>query len=406
MFSYIYNNMASTQGLQLRTNYLVPFYSDNQRTEFRIDSSERIILSNFRLCDFGVTNVDTDANTTNYVRGAGVYSIIKNIYLYSGSVLVDQLRDCSKYMGIKNMKSSSADMYDLNQLLLCSNNVLEPFQAVDPEFPEQVELNNNTEKLIGRVPLSQIFALLRATDTFNMWNDLRLVIEYNTQASMIFQTPYPNGWAINTPLLGYDELVVDEAGRDAMMKEGKAVTLVYSQVERERWYIPQNASYYSQRLRAFDGKSVSSVIVQTLLPNVPDGNLGFNYSQSVPTEAFNLVVNGKKLLPYGGVVSPNQKLAMFNDSFGGTICFTGENDVLNTDEADLPNAYGPTCISLLGRLSFFGCDVLNKITTLDAEFSRDTTYPGNGVELELWMFGQVQMYCKKGADGKIMTGYI
>jgi len=398
--------MATTQGLQLRTSYLVPFYHDNGRTEFRVDSSERIILSNMRLCDFGITNVDTDADSTNYVRGSGLYSLIKNIYLYSGSILIDQMRDCSKYMAIKNMKSSSADMYDLNQPLLCSNNVLEPFQAIDPNFPQEVELNINTNKLIGRIPLSQIFAILRATDTFNMWNDLRLVVEYNTLPAMIFQTELPNSWTVTTPLLGYDELVVDEAGRDAMLKDGKAVTLVYSQVERERWYVPQGSGYYSQRLRAFDGKSLSSVVVQTLIPNVSDEYLGYNYSISTPTEAFNLVVNGKKLLPYIGIANPNQKLAMFNDSFGGTICFTGENDVLDTANADLANAYGPIAQELLGKMSFFGCDVLSKITTLDAEYSRDTTFPGNAGELELWMFGQVQMYVKKGADGKVMTGYI
>jgi hypothetical protein len=397
--------MATTQGLQLRTNYLVPFFSDNGRTEFRIDSSERIILSNMRLCDFGVSNVVTDANQTNFVRGAGLYALIKNIYLYSGSILIDQMRDCSKYMGIKNLKSTSADMYDLNQLLLCSNNVLEPYQAIDPDYPDQVELAPTTQKLIGRIPLSQIFALLRATDTFNMWNDLRLVIEYNTDANAIFQSNQPQSWTINTPLLGYDELVVDEAGRDAMMKEGKAVTLVYSQVERERWYIPLGASYYSQRLRAFDGKSLSSVIIQTLAPNLPDEYLGYNYSLAIPTEAFNLVVNGKKLLPYTGTSMPNQKLAMFNDSFGGHICFTGENDTLS-DAANLVDVYGPIAQELIGKMSFFGCDVLNKITTLDAEFSRDTTYVGNNAELEMWIFGQVQMYVKKGADGKVMTGYL
>ena len=398
--------MATTQGLQLRTNYLVPFFHNNTRTEFRVQSDDKVILSNMRLCDFGISSVVSDANTCNYIRQAGLYALIKNIYLYSGSVLIDQLRDCSKYMAIKNMKATSADIYDLNQQLLCSNNVLEPVQAVDPEYPDQVDLNINTEKLIGRLPLTQIFALLRATDTFNMWNDLRLVIEYNTQAAQIFQTEYPNSWTINTPLLGYDELVVDEAGRDAMMKQGKAVTLVYSQTERERWYVPQAAGYYSQRLRAFDSKTLSSVVIQTLIPNVPDEYLGFSYSISSVGEKINLVVNGKKLLPYTGASTPNQKLAMFNDSFGQTICFTGENDNLDTDQAELVNVYGPIATDLLGRLSFFGCDVLNKINTLDVEYTRDTSIIGNTVELELWIFGQVQMYLKKDATGKIITGYM
>jgi hypothetical protein len=398
--------MASSQGLQLRTNYLVPFFHNNTRTEFRIQSDDKVVLTNMRLCDFGISDFDSDANDLAYARSAGLYALIKNIYLYSGSVLVDQMRDCSKYMGIKNAKATSADMYDLNQQLLCSNNVLETFQITDPQHPDQVEMNINDQKLIGRVPLSQIFALLRATDTFNMWNDLRLVIEYNTNSVEIFQTELPNSWTINTPLLGYDELVVDEAGRDAMMKQGRAITLVYSQTERERWYVPQGASYYSQRLRAFDSKTLSSVVVQTKLPNVPDQYLANNYSLAVDGEAINLVVNGKKLLPYTGCSTPNMKLAMFNDSFGQVVSFTGEADSIDTDQAELDNIYGPIAQELLGRFSFFGCDVLNKINTLDVEYSRNTAIAGNTVEFELWMFGQVQMYLKKDATGRIMTGYV
>jgi len=398
--------MASTQGLQLRTNYLVPFFHNNTRTEFRVSSADKVVLTNMRLCDFGISDFVSDSNDCAYARTAGLYALIKNIYLYSGSVLIDQLRDCSKYMAIKNAKSTSADIYDLNQQLLCSNNVLIPYQTIDPEYPDQVELNANIQKLVGRVPLSQILALLRATDTFNMWNDLRLVIEYNTNPEEIFQTEYPNSWTVSTPLLGYDELVVDEAGRDAMMKQGQAITLVYSQVERERWYVPVGASYFSQRLRAFDSKTLSSVVIQTKIPNVPDQYLANNYSIVVPGEAINLVVNGKKLLPYTGCSTPNMKLAMFNDSFGQVVCFTGEADEVETDQAELVNTYGPIAQELLGKFSFFGCDVLNKINTLDVEFSRDTAIAGNGGELELWCFGQVQMYLKKDATGRVMTGYV
>jgi hypothetical protein len=100
------------------------------------------------------------------------------------------------------------------------------------------------------------------------------------------------------------------------------------------------------------------------------------------------------------------KLAMFNDSFGQVVCFTGEADEVETDQAELVNTYGPIAQELLGKFSFFGCDVLNKINTLDVEFSRDTAIAGNGGELELWCFGQVQMYLKKDATGRVMTGYV
>lgn len=386
----------SQAGLQLRTSYNVPFFHTNARTEFRIDSSDKVVLANIRLCDFGLTPAAGDAN---YAVTAGLYSIIRNIYLYSGSILIDQMRDCSKYMAIKNMRGSSADIYDLNQQLLCSNNVL------DGDVIAHFEALSN--KLIGRVPLSQIFGLLRSTDTLNSWDTLRLVIEYNTNANDIFvnQGGRPAAWTVSTPLLAYDELVVDEQGRDAMMKQGKAVTLTYSQIERERWYVPQNSAYYSQRLRAFDDKTLTKVVIQTLENDVDD-YLCKNYSLAVLGEKIQLNVNGKKLLPYQGAFLQNQKTAMFHDSFGAHICFTGENQDTNTDGA-VDNIYGDgQSNGLLGQLSFFGCDVLNKITNLDVEYARDTTVAGQTAELEMWIFGEVNMYLKKEATGKISIGYV
>lgn len=398
--------MSQAKGLQLRTDYLVPFFHSNTRTEFRIMSSDKIVLSNMRLCDFGA--VLGMALPTSYIRTAGLYSLIKNIYLYSGSVLIDQMRDCSKFMAIKNMKSNSADIADLNQRLLCSNNILKPVDApLSPETAESVEMNAPSNQLLGRVPLSQIFGLLRSLDTFNMWNDLRLVIEYETDVNNVFQTPRPeNGqWTINTPLLATDELVVDEAGRDAMMKAGLNVQVIFQQIERERWYIPALQGYYSQRLRAFDTRTLSNLVIQTLDGTV-HAQLGRNYSTAVLGEKINLVVNGKKLLPYQGADSQQKKLAMFQDSFGATICFTGENDILNLGEDQVAQTYGDDALALLGELSFFGCDVMNRINSLDVEYTRVQPVGVQLGELELWAFGSVSLYLKKGADGKIVMGYV
>jgi hypothetical protein len=395
--------MAQQKGLQLRTDYLVPFYHSNTRTEFRISSADKIILTNLRLCDFGA--VLGMAFPTSYCRTAGLYSLIKNIYLYSGAVLIDQMRDCSKYMAIKNMKSTSADIYDLNQRLLCSNNVLEPVgTSFSPETAPSVNMNDNTNQLLGRVPLSQIFGLLRSIETFNMWNDIRLVIEYNTDPNEIFQAPRPavGAYTINTPLLATDELVVDEAGRDAMMKTGRSVSVVYQQIERERWYVSAGTSYYSQRLRAFDTRILSSLIIQTLDSVNADDQLCRNFSSTVTGEKMNLVVNGKKLLPYQGADTPQKKTAMFQDTFGSHICFTGENDLLNLAENEVTLAYGDEALALQGSLSFFGCDVMNRIATLDVEYAREV---GVTPQLELWAFGQVSLYLKKDASGKIVMGY-
>jgi hypothetical protein len=95
---------------------------------------------------------------------------------------------------------------------------------------------------------------------------------------------------------------------------------------------------------------------------------------------------------------------MFQDSFGSIICFTGENDQLNPAQ-DTQDYYLENAQDLLGKLSFFGCDVLNRINTLDVEYTR-AAGDVDPAQLELWAFGALSLYLKKSADGKIVMGYM
>jgi len=401
--------------IQTKTNYEVPFFHSNTRTEFRIASADKVVLSNLRLCEFGcssVVPVGTNPDEASYVRGAGLYALIKNIYLYSGTVLIDQMRDVSRFMGFKNLIMTSAEAEDLNRFLVCSNSAVGLSTGYDEEA-NRVEYSQQLNKLVGRLPLSQIFSLLNATDFFNSWNDLRLVIEYNTDVRDIFSNAgnliRPASFTVNTPLLAFDELVMGLNERDVMLKEAKQVKLAYEQVERERWYVPANQPYYSQRLRAFDEKIVSRIVVQTGLTNQFSDSMGRSYSKAVLGEKINFVVNGRKFLPYQGADTPAKKLAMCLDSFGDILTFTGQNDIIAED--NIPFVYDNSTQSTLegtNGMSLLSCDILNRINTLDVEYARDTTEMGisTTVELEMFAFGAVSMYLVKNADGSIQTGYV
>jgi len=322
------------------------------------------------------------------------------------------MRDVSRFMGFKNLIMTSAEAEDLNRFLVCSNSAVGLSTGFDDEA-NRVEYSQELNKLIGRLPLSQIFSLLNATDFFNSWNDLRLVIEYNTDVRDIFEKQSsllrPESFTVNTPLLAFDELVMGLNERDVMLKEAKQVKLAYEQVERERWYVPANQPYYSQRLRAFDEKIVSRIVVQTGLTNQFSDSMGRSYSKAVLGEKINFVVNGRKFLPYQGADTPAKKLAMCLDSFGDILTFTGQNDIIAED--NIPYVYDNSTQSTAegtNGMSLLSCDILNRINTLDVEYARDTTQGGisTNVELEMFAFGAVSMYLVKNADGSIQTGYV
>jgi hypothetical protein len=194
-----------------------------------------------------------------------------------------------------------------------------------------------------------------------------------------------------------------------MLKEAKEVKLTYEQVERERWYVPANQPYFSQRLRAFDEKIVSRLVVQTAITNGISDTMGRSYSKAVLGEKINFVVNGRKHLPFQGADTPNKKLAMCLDSFGDLMTFTGQNDIIA--ENNIPEVYSnDTQATLEGNngMSLLSCDILNRVNTLDCEFARDISVDGvsTSVELEMWAYGAVAMYLVKNADGTVKTGYV
>ena len=106
------------------THIIVPIYHSNKRTEFRIPSDGRVLLSGLRLVNFGTTNAKDNAGElveTIYLSASGILGTIHQISLLSNNQVLDQLRDAAKYLTFKNLQQSNESLYNLNQYMVKSS---------------------------------------------------------------------------------------------------------------------------------------------------------------------------------------------------------------------------------------------------------------------------------------------
>ena len=105
----------------ITTLLIDPRSSNNTRTEFRLDDD--FYSSTLKLIDVGVFSTEVagengGAKICTYPQVNGVYQCIRNIYLYSGSTLIDSVQNCAEYSSIQALKTNNQGSTDLNREVL------------------------------------------------------------------------------------------------------------------------------------------------------------------------------------------------------------------------------------------------------------------------------------------------
>jgi hypothetical protein len=364
-----------------------PTFHSNKRTEFKLYNKGRFYAPNLRLVDFGVSDIQGNVNPNFCILG-GLYSVIKNISLYFNDVLVQQVKDASQYLSIKNaVKSNYTVFRDVNNNIVCSSVVLDRSQ----ENQAQLKLIKGTSKLTGVLYLNQVFSLL---DTMNSAklnladiNEIRVSIEYETDVNKIFSSEdLPQGFSISQPSIIYTEFFNLTGPTD--------FKLAVQSVENERFIVQPNNNKQSIRVRAFDGKTVANIICQNLPNNQVSNLLGYQYSQKLEGEKVNLMVNSAMMLPFQGVDNEAKKLVWTSKSMGNhfsPLLSAMENFNLNAFQA----VYDDRLAELASKLSYLSVDLNKKIDRIDYEVSWDGQGQNNTT---VYVYGHVEKIISKQGD--------
>jgi hypothetical protein len=387
---------------QPRTNILEPTTHTNKKTSFRIQSANRVIYSNLRLVDFGISSVVGQTGQECFAFGSGAYALLKNVRLYSGNTLLDQCLDCDRIMGHHMLRGSTMDKYDLDQPLVGSSLNIR-LQQVDPvDELYDTALQPLANKLLARIKLDDCLPLLKSLDYFAGWaGDLRVELEYNTDPTVVLaDTGSQGAMTVSRPSLVFED-EMDDMTRESLIAEQETVPVSWFCWERE--YISTlGAGLTGVRVRAFDNKMVQYAIMAVHFANgAPADQLGNGYSLEEGQQV-NWVVNGMRLLPLSGMNSAARRAASAADASILGLCVpTGCNDTTEVAAAD-QNEFSDPLFALFGQLSYSAYELNTVINRLDLEFTLPADYEA---VRSAYIWGSVMKFLTKSADGSIVVGY-
>jgi len=361
------------------------FDQSKYRSEFRLEA-DTLFLSNMRILNLGLTSTEATDKRYNLVNGVG--AIIKNIYLYDGSVILDKVINFGDYSAFTAYNKSNQVNSDLAKLL--SRNSLgfvyerEPNNAnsasknilIKETFPNAPDIPRATQENtpMGFLNLREVFPLLKGAGGLKyihtgLFKNLRVVIEYNIAGSVT--AGLGEVTATTMPILVADCLQ-DPAVASKFLSEFKQQTWVSNEVESV--VVPASTTVGTQsekfRLTGALGKTVNYMLVQkkgvTGLSTLYDSHA----SETMVDETFQIRCNGEDVLPESGVVSSNHRLALLHDTFGVCNAHTCAAELPMYNVGQFIEGDTNADPKRAGRLDYFGCAINQKVGSLDLLYGR------------------------------------
>lgn len=400
------------------------------RTEFRFPQGDHVFLANMRLMNLGV---DTVTSTAALNALTGTYGIIKQIALYDGSVLLDQVLVGPQLMGFKLYNKSNDKSRDESKFLAC-NNLGFSMQGVDAGAgqaqitqylsPPAADTTDDTTAL-GWLSLRAVFPFLAESQYVptNIYKNPRLVVQYDLTNARVIPDGTDNVLEQAEPLLVVDELV-DEALAMNVMQSYMGVQ--YRSIEHDRVIVPagaptagnpsptQNANFV---INGFDNKTVNRILmVNTPRRNQLNALTGGLESVAMRGQRTQWRVNGANRLPRDGDGwnRPNQRLAHLADTWGECNApVVGHIPGLD----DSANVVAAGAAPLVGALDYSALIIGDRVRELQLSYTRvneyDAAAPGGdqgqtiyNQELELNIYGEVEKTVALNGRGGYNVRYV
>lgn len=397
--------------------------STNFRTEIRLNDPDTVYLSNLRLCALGFV---TPAGATQVNQLMGYYSVIKNLSLMDGNVVLDQVLDFNKYAGFRCFNKSNDDNYSANNELKKNNmgfvttgEASAQNEVISKLRAAQTSPTSTSNQPGAWLSLKDYLAFLDSSQFLpsSVFKDLRLVIEYETALTDLM----PNGtnpMQTIEPFLMVDMLTNENAKTNAM-RGFKGV--VFQPVEHSRVYVPameptvgdpnprQEVTF---TINSYANKTVNRLLVIKSPISTTSTHYGKLGSVGMFKESVQLNINGSNLLPGNGLTSFNQRQAMLHDLWGDCDSVIPGNWAINScNSVNSP-------VNVVGQTDYTSVMVQNFVEQFQYIFGRTGQYntatgPGasqqalmNNQALNLNMFAEVNKLLQVNPDGTYSIRYI
>ena len=381
-------------------------HNQNYRTTFKLPNNV-IALPNLRIANLGLFG-----GVGSYSK-TGVSGLIKHIYLYSDSNLIDQLRNLNQWDSFRQMTQSNKLNKNIERYL----SKVDIGYEIDEKMQGEISFSQNAisvaqdEKNYGYLELMKYLQILAVEnfviDTAKMPN-LRIEIEWETSKFKYLHTGTNNNYLVARPVLIYDEVSDQSAASQLSSNLGN---LNFVCIENDSFHVPEKTPPSVQSikvsLKGFNQKFVNKFLVMKSYNVLSKANdtgsnsiigKGFYRSPVQFNEKVNILVNGEQLYE---TKANDQSI---NDqrtahSWGSLNVNVNENlfsnGLANPVDGLLNKVAVASDQNLLGMASYLGCKIQNKIEDLRIEYDRSCPSDNQAFKrysegLDVHVFGEVQ----------------
>ena len=417
-----------------------PIHHSKARSEFHLDPNT-MYVSNMRLLNIGVTTVEDVPVMYNLIGGAP--SVIKNIYLYDGRQVLDQLTNHAHWMAFVHYNKSNSESIELTNILHRTrmgyvfdkesgirpdgdllNPKLAQVKTMDTHVPNYVTLDEFTTSQCF-LNLTDVFPLLNNMPTIDtqLFQNFRIVIEYNSNSDVCLSNVdafLSKKISATQPLLVIDEITNPQA---CMTIRSQFKGVVWKAIEVESVLLPapsgpeelSGSQKRSWKFTGLTGKTIFRMLVQKSCTDLGK-SLSFAYksigSEAMERETWQVAVNNQNLFPNSGIISTNEKLQLLTQTWGtcnAITCGTG-GYLVSRDYTTAPTANIIELPDLAtGHTDYFGCMVSQAVKSLSLSYSRGVSAAQDGyykTPLTFNVFAEVQKVITPVKGGGYSVSYL
>ena len=397
--------------------------STNFRTEFRLNDPSTVYLTDMRLCNVGFSTASSEKGINEL---NGLNSVIKNLTLYDGNVVLDQVLNYQIYSGFKCYNKTNDDAISSHHFLKKNNLGFVTEGEVDGTTDEKlINIYDPVETTISVsstpkawISLKDYLALLDESLYLptQVYKDLRLVIEYYTNIDDLMPAS-ADGITTTTPFLVVNELTNPNAISN-VLKQYKGA--VFRPLEHSRVTVPvlnptagdpnpqQDITF---TLNSYNNKTLQRLLMVKTPVSTSSNAYGKLGSVAQNKEETQININGANLLPQSGLTTRNEAKAMLFDLWGDCIDLCGASWL-----PDATNAVA-NASDVLGQLDYRSVMVENFVQDFQVQFKRKGQYKQGTSDanqkfetynqaLQLNMFGEVNKMIQVNPDGTYLIRYV
>jgi len=385
----------------IKTNVYDPILTlNNNRAEWQLPSGS-LYLSSLRIHNLGAFL--TAGGAIKWNTKGGIYSYIRNITLYDGSVILDQLRNVSEYMAFKNYNKANRNNVSIEKIKK-GHSYGFTVGNTDGGVIENAWESKDITANVATTPrycldLRDVLPMLRNSQFLpgQLYQNLRLVIEFkrDTLSTLQDNTSITNLSTLTDTLLVVDELVNEQAVQQALTQyQGVA----FSAIENDAFVVQAdgtvNAATTSSTnttstiLHGFQDKFVNRLLM-FVSPMTALASVGVAGGTGVLTsggalraarlngEIIQLRLNGANMFGGTGISSSAEKLAMLHDTWG--MCNHAPGTELLGLFSQRTTAQGissPEYVAdMMNSNSYFGCFIRDRIGSLQVDITQTQYIP-------------------------------